>query len=222
MKFFTDKTVENDYLLIKIKDYLKLKDFSRWDEILIDPHVYELTKSDEYSWINKINVYDFITSLPSNHYFSLDYPGDMNPQYQREFILKSWINAVSYHQHSQYICTVQFKFNNYWNFVDWFDKYNDLEIKSGILGLGNMCRHSRCNEFMKHALDYAFSHCRHPRIHIYGLCKDAIPYAFKLSQRFKIELSIDQEKWQYFKDSKLRPQDFKIYLIDLIDKGIMI
>ena len=50
MKFFTDKTVINDYLLIKIKDYLKLKDKSRWQEIFVDPGVYELTKTFYYSW----------------------------------------------------------------------------------------------------------------------------------------------------------------------------
>jgi len=48
MKFFTDKTVDNPYLLIKIKDYLNLKDKSKWKEIFIDPGVYELTKSNKF------------------------------------------------------------------------------------------------------------------------------------------------------------------------------
>lgn len=195
MKFFTDRTVKNDYLLIKIKDYLKMKDFSRWKEVFIDPGVYELTKSNEYSWVDKINIYDFITSLPDDHYFSLDYPCDMNPKYQREFILKSWINAISYHQHPQYLVTVQFKFNNYWNFVEWFDRYNYLEIKSGILGLGNLCRFRSLTNYIKHAMDYAFSHCNHPRIHIYGLCLKAIPYADKLAKKYNIDFSFDSTKW---------------------------
>ena len=140
LKFFTDKTVKNDYLLIQITDYLKLKDFSKWKKILIDPKVYELKKSNEYSWINKINILDFLNSLPKNHFFSLDYPCDMNLKYQDLFLKKSWNNALKYYNHSQYIITVQSKFKDFWNFVEWFDKYNSLQIKSEILGLGNLCR----------------------------------------------------------------------------------
>lgn len=204
MKFFTDKTVENEYLLIKIKDYLKMEDFSRWDEILIDPGVYELTKSNEYSWKGKINIDNFLDSLPENHYFSWDYPCDMNEVYTKEFLIKSWENAFKFHNHSQYICTVQSKFRNYWNFVKWFDKYNSLEIKSRILALGNMCRFRSLNNYIKHTLDYAFSHCNHKRIHIYGLCLKAIPYAYRLSKRFNVELSIDSTNWTRAYNKKLK------------------
>ena len=195
MKFFTDKSVVNDYLLIKIKDYLKMKDFSRWREVFIDPGVYDLTKSDKFKWEGKINVRDFLNSLPDNHYFSLDYPCDMNLEYTNLFLDKSWMNALRYNTYLNYIVTVQYKFNNYYNFVEWFDKYNRLHIFSGIMGLGNMCRFRTLNDFLKHSLDYTFSHCYHPRIHIYGLCLKAIPYAYKLSKRYNIELSIDSTKW---------------------------
>ena len=48
MKFFTDHTVDNEFLLIKLKDYLKGKHLKRdYKEVLIDPGVYELTKSNE-------------------------------------------------------------------------------------------------------------------------------------------------------------------------------
>jgi len=199
MKFFTDKTVKNDYLLIKITDYLRLrnkhKDFSKWKEVIIDSGVYELKKSYEYSWINDINIQDFLNSLFNNHYFSLDYPSDMNLNYQKLFIKKSWNNALKYYNHSQYITTVQYKHNDFWNFVEWFDKYNELSIKSGILGLGNMCRIKYFTEFLENSLDYAFSNCNHSRIHIYGLCLKGIPFAVKLANRYNIELSIDSTKW---------------------------
>ncbi len=135
MKFFTDKTVINDYLLIKINDYMKMDDFSKWKEVFVDPGVYDLTKSDKFSWEGLINIPDFLNSLPDNHYFSWDYPGDMNIQYQDKFLIWTYNNAINYRTNSQYIVTVQSKFNNYYNFVEWFDKFNDLKIESGILGL---------------------------------------------------------------------------------------
>ena len=214
MKFFTDKTVENDYLLIKIKDYMKMKDFSRWEEVFIDPGVYDLTKDSKFSWEGTINILDFLNSLPENHYFSCDYPCDMNPAYTDLFLQKTWDNALKYHSHPHYIVTVQYKFKNYWNFVEWFDKYNALDITSGILGLGNMCRFRTLNSYLKHALDYAFSHCKHRRIHIYGLCLKAIPYAYKLAKRYNIELSIDSVKWTfcyYETDIKDRQYHFEKY-----------
>ena len=208
MKFFTDKTVENEYLLIKIKDYVRLREkgynFSKKKEVLIDPGVYELKKSNEYSWEDSINISEFLDSLPENHYFSWDYPCDMNPQYQDLFLEKTWENTQKYYYHPNYIITVQSKFNNYWNFVEWFDKYNALNIKSGIMGLGNMCRFRTLNQYFKHSLDYAFSHCNHQRIHIYGLCLKAIPYAYNLANKFNIELSVDSTKWTRSVSSNLR------------------
>ena len=58
-----------------------------------------------------------------------------------------------------------------------------------------MCRFRTLNNFLKHSLDYAFSHCKHQRIHIYGLCLKAIPYAYNLAKRYYIELSVDSTKW---------------------------
>lgn len=198
MKFFTDKTVESKYLLIKIKDYLKLKDFSRWDEILIDPGVYELTKDINYSWVSKGTyswMHHFLDGLPDNHYFSWDYPPDMNEKYTQYFLDRTWDNAQKYCNLSHYIVTVQSRFKNYMDFKHWFDKYNKLKIESGILAVGNLCRIHFKTEYIKHALDYAFSHCKHKRIHIYGLGLRIIPYAYNLAERFNIELSMDSTKW---------------------------
>ena len=199
MKFFTDKTVVNDYLLVKIIDYWKLKDKSPWKEIFIDPGVYELTRSDEYSWVKPKTQYDdvrsFLDSLPENHYFSWDYPCDMNEKYTKYFLWKSWRNAKEFHDHPQYIITVQSRFHDYWSFRRWYQKYNDLEIASGILGLGNICRIFHKDDYIKHVLPHAFKYCKHPRIHIYGLGLRTIPFAYKLAQKYGIELSIDSTKW---------------------------
>ena len=194
MKFFTDHTVENDYLLVKIDQYLKLPN-NTWKEIFIDPGVYDLVNQPYYSWEKWIDIGLFLDGLPENCYFSADYPCDMNLEYTEQFLLKSWDNAVLYGGHPQYIVTVQSKFNDYWDFIHWFDLYNDLSIESGIIGLGNFCRIHHLTEFMKHSLDYAFKHCKHPRIHVYGLGLKIIPYANKLAKRFEIELSVDSTKW---------------------------
>lgn len=203
-KFFTDRTVKNDYLLIKIKDYLRIRDLSKWKEVFIDPSVYELIDSDTYSFEKDIDILTFLNTLPDNHYFTCDYPSDMNLKYQDLFIEKSWNNAVKYYTHKQFITTVQYKHNDFWNFVDWFDKYNSLNIKSEILGLGNLCRFKNLTEYLENVIDYAISNTRHKRLHIYGLCIKAIPLSVKLANRYNIELSVDSVKWSKACTVKLR------------------
>lgn len=234
MKFFTDKTIINDYLLIKIKDYLKLKNFSQWKEIYIDPGVYDLTKSPKFSWEGKIDITNFLDSLPKNHYFSCDLPSDMNLRYKKLFLEKSWKYAQMYSYHPQFITTVQFYHNNYWSFKEWFDRYNDLKIKSGILGIGNYCKHHHYNEFIKHTLGYIFKNCRHPKIHIYGLAFRIIPIADKLANKNNIELSIDSTKWTracnselkwsegYNCTSKNRQKFFDVYKKEIENRGVIL
>ncbi len=229
MKFFTDKTVKNDFLLIKIKDYIKLRekgnDFSQWKEVFIDPGVYDLIKSDKFKWEGEIDISRFLYFLPKNHYFSWDYPGDMNLQYQDLFLEKTWKNAVRFHNYTQFIVTTQYRYRDYFNFREWFDMYNDLEIKSGILALGNMCRFRSLNQYLKYSLGYAFRKCHHNRIHIYGLCLKAIPYANKLAKRFNIELSIDSTKWTfifYEHESKDRQVQYNLYLQKILERGVIL
>ena len=235
MKFFTDHTVINDYLLIKIGDYLK-GDFTKYKEVFIDPGVYELTKTPEYSWMKPTskfsimyrNIGNFLDTLPENHYFSADYPCDMNEAYTDEFLHKSWINAELYCNHKQYIVTIQSKFNDYWSFREWFDRYNELPIASGILGLGNFCRIFHTTEFVVHALPYIFRYCNHPRIHIYGLALRLIPYAYRLAKKYGVELSMDSTKWtRNCKTSGLpscrkenRQEYFDLYITTLKERGI--
>lgn len=206
MKFFTDKTVKNDFLLIKIKDYIKMKESTKnkWKEILVDPGVYDLTKDYKFKWEGKINIHEFLNTLSSNHFFSCDLPSDMNLKYKKYFLEKSWQYAKAYSYHPQYIVTVQFYHNNYLNFIEWFNKYNNLEIKSEILGIGNYCKHHFTNEFIKHTLPYIFKNCKHPRIHIYGLALRNIRWAYKLSKKYGIGLSIDSTKWTRVVNKELR------------------
>lgn len=210
-----------------------MKDFSRWKEVFIDPGVYDLTKSDKFKWEGKINIKEFLDSLPDNHYFSFDYPCDMNIKYTDLFLKKSWINAGLYQSHPQYIVTVQFKYNDYISFVKWFNKYNNLDIKSGILAIGNICRFLYLNEFAKAALNYTFYRCKHPKIHIYGLGFRMIKYANDLAKKNNIDFSIDNTKWtracsQELKDKyegrvgcrKYNRQEFFDDYIKKIDKFI--
>ncbi len=193
--------------LSRLKDYIKLRekgeDFSKWKEVFVDPGVYKLTTKiqdklglkGEYSWEKELDIMDFLDTLPVNHYFSADYPCDMNLHYTARFLDKSWINANKYCNHPQYLVTVQNQFNHYFWFKEWCDKYNQLPIASGIMGLGNICRILHLTEYIKHSLGYAFRNCKHKKIHIYGLCLKAIPYAYNLAKKFNIELSIDSTKW---------------------------
>jgi len=158
----------------------------------------------------------------------------MNIEFTDIFLRNSWSNAKLFCYHSQYIITVQYEFNNYFKFVYWFSKYNNLKIRSGIMGLGNMCRFPRLNNYIKHSLDYAFLGCTVGRIHIYGLCLDAILYANKLAKRFKIELSIDSTKWTFACNNELkekygyyskgfnRQEFFDIYIQEIKNRGIII
>ena len=195
MIFFANKRVIHDYLIIKITDYIKMKDFNSYKVVFIEPNVNELKKSSEYSWINKIDISIFLDSLPTNHYFSFDYPSDMNLKYTDLFLKKTWNNALKYCNHPNYITTIQFKPNNYLSFVEWFNKYNTLKIKSGILGLGNMCMIKYTTDFIIDALYYTFNNTNYKRIHVYGLSLKNIPIAVKFANENNIDLSVDSTKW---------------------------
>jgi len=199
-KFFTDKTVINPYLLIKIKDFVRIREkdpsfLERYKEIFIDPGVYDLTKGPKFKWEGTIDIDEFLDSLKPDEYFSWDYPCDMNEKHTDLFLERTWENAQKYCLHPQYIVTVQNRFNNYMSFTKWFNRYNNLEIKSEILGLGNICRIFYLTEYIKHSLGYAFRFCKHPRIHIYGLALRNIKFAYNLAKKYGIKLSIDSTKW---------------------------
>jgi hypothetical protein len=221
MKFFTDSSVRYlkwPYEITDIQKYLKMKVPNYIKELLIDPGISDLLNSNEYSWVGNINISEFLSKLPKNHYFSFDYPSIINKNCENLFLEKSWKNAKNYCYHPQYIVTVQGKFNNYYNYIEWFHKYNSLE--PDFMGVGNILKHRTWNSFLKHTIPYILKNSYANRIHFYGLCKDAIPKIYKLGKKYNKQISLDQQKWQYYNSSIKRPQIFKEYLIDLVDSGV--
>lgn len=198
MKFFTDRTVKNDYFLIHLKKYIKLRkknNFKQWKEVYIDPGVIGLKKHPTLPIEKEVHIHEFLDSLPSNHFLSMDFPSDMNMNYKNLLLEKSWQYAQAYCYHPQFIVTLQFIHNNYWSFREWFDKYNNLTIKSNILGIGNLCRQLQCNDFMKHVIPHIMKYSKYKKIHIYGLSLKNIPITNKWALKYGIELSMDSTKW---------------------------
>ena len=72
-----------------------------------------------------------------------------------------------------------------------------------------MCRFNYFNEFIKHSLDYTFSHCKHPKLHIYGLAFRIIKYAYNLAKKYDIDFSIDNTKWTRAVNRALRLKGYK-------------
>lgn len=207
----------------------------KWKEILVDPGVFDLKKDYKFKWEGNINIRDFLDSLPDNHFFSCDLPSDMNLKYKKYFLEKSWQYSKAYCYHPQFIVTVQFYHNDYWSFKENFDKYNNLNIKSGFLGIGNYCKQHFYNDFTKHSLPYIFKNSKWPRLHIYGLSMRLIPIAYKFAKKCNIELSIDSTKWtrpineyirtlwsgQWF-THKYRQEFFDEYLKEIEKKGVIL
>ncbi len=203
------------YLITKISKYLKIRDFTPYETILIDPGVFDLIDSPCYKWEKKIDINDFLETLSSNHFFSFDYPCDMNEKYTKLFLRKSWENAQRFSSHSQYIVTVQYRYNDYWSFQEWFDKYNELDIASNFMGLGNICKQRGINEFLKHAIPYAFKNSKAKWIHVYGANKHLIHYLKKLEKKYNKKVTVDNRKWEFYAPSSKRPEYFQKYIEDL-------
>lgn len=201
------------YLIVKLKKYFKHPKKERYDIILIDPGVYDLQQNPYYPWEGTINIPEFLDNLPHNHYFSWDYPGDMNPTYSDLFLKQSWKNACKFSGHPNYITTVQFQFNNHSSFIKWFKEYNELPMTSGIMGIGNMCRQKGLNQFSKHIIPYALKYSNAKWIHFYGMNMYAIKFLSSLKTK-KI-VSVDNRKWEFYVKSSERPQAFKKYIAKL-------
>lgn len=108
--FMTDITTDaSNYCLLSIKKYNdKRKEKKKL--FFIDPGVYELVKTNEYSHITELH--ELVPNLKENEYISIDYPCDMNPKYTKEFIEKSYQNNVRYASNLHYICTIQMHFGS--------------------------------------------------------------------------------------------------------------
>lgn len=207
VKFYTDKTVNHDYLLIKLIDYINPKNkqlIQSKKEVIIDVGVYDLKKSNEYSWINKINFVDILDNLNKNEYIPFDYPSDMNPFYQDKFIFRTIENTMKYCYSSQFIVSIQYRNQDIYSFKYWFDMGNKFIVNNNILGLGNMCRLKKKTNFIRNTFKYTFKHSKAKRIHIFGLSIWLFPIAYILSKIYNKELSFDSTNWTRACNKKLK------------------
>lgn len=207
--FFTDDTVQKKFVLLNIKKILR-KGFHKkhpFKILFIDPSVYELRTSKEYSritWFTKENI----ENLPPNTFFSLDYPPDMNTEHTDLFLKKSWKYAKMFQSCPKAIITVQSKFNNYQSFKEAFDRYLKLEIKSGILGMGNFCRIMFTTEFIKKTFRLILTCYKENEnikwIHFYGSALRLIRYIITTFRFEDVIVSFDSTKWTRACTSELK------------------
>lgn len=172
MLFFTDyQTKINQYLLCNIKAYpQKIRKYHKL--IFIDPSVYELKNSIEYSNIDyMLNLLDNQV-LDKTEFISIDYPSDMNLNYEAQFIEKSIALNLKYKNHPNYIHTIQFKFKDYKDFNYQFDYLkSQIDFSSKIVGIGNLCRILGAkNKFVKQITQKLCIEAKNLKwLHLYGL-----------------------------------------------------
>jgi hypothetical protein len=190
IRFFTDiSTNISRFCLLNIKRYNSPKKLSK-KIIYIDPGVYELKESAEYS---KISLLHELASgrLLENEYISIDYPSDMNEAYTETFIEKSIKNNLRYRDNPKYICTIQFKFEDIKDFVRQFEYLEEqIDFKQKIIGIGNLCRILHPNTFTDEVFEFLL-HRKKYTYHFYGL-------SLKLIKKYLIHFpgcSVDSTKW---------------------------
>jgi len=117
--------------------------------------------------------------LQSNEYMSIDYPSDMNPQFEELFIEKSYQNNIEFKDNLHYICTLQSKFLNYHSFMrEYIRLMNIIRIEGKIVGIGNLCR---INRFSKNPKSKSY--------HIYEYLKTIMKFLLR---------NLPKGKWVHF------------------------
>ncbi len=196
--FFTDiNTNISKYCLLNIKQYYSKKKDNK-EICYIDPSVHELLKSDEYSKIDILyKLLDDNLLLP-NEFISIDYPCDMNANYTDLFIKKSYDNNIKYKDNSKYICTIQFKFKDFEDFIYQTERLRyvwDGNITK-IIGMGNLCRIFYADEFMNKVLLYIRDNMQGKSVHFYGIGLRVIKSKiFREILNGNIIVSVDSTKW---------------------------
>lgn len=194
MKFFTDITTSaSHYCMLCVNQYYSTKKRTK-SLIFVDPGVYDLKHSYEYSHITLLHNLAQGFLMP-NEYVSIDYPCDMNLQYSDQFIAESIRNNLRYADNPRYICTIQSHFQN---FADFQTQFNFLENKINfyhkIVGVGNLCRIMAPNQFTDHVFEFLKTKPAY-RYHFYGLGMRLIKkYASFLNSEF---ISVDSTKWTF-------------------------
>lgn len=214
MIFFTyPEGIVNNYAIINCRFYMNFKkktvDYDKINEyakkyrvLFLEPEVLILRKQPYYRFEKWLNVHDFLSKLPDNCYFSLDYPSDMNEKYTNRFALKTLYNIEKYNYSEHYIITTQSKFMDFNSFKQYFDFVNGMRNKSNILAIGNLCRlfsiQKNVKSFMVKLLKYIryninFSYYKW--VHIYGLGLHYVKVFYDLFKDAPLILSFDSTKW---------------------------
>lgn len=195
LTFYTDITTSfSNYCLLNVKKYNDVrknkKVFNR-----IDPSVYELKDSEEYSNIDFLHELISDNLLLENEDISIDYPCDMNLKYSELFINKTNENIKKYYNKEKYIISLQYLFHNFDSFVEQFNKNKQYMLSNKIIGFGNLCRIMKCDEYTDKVFNYIFNNIQeNSKLHFYGLSMRLIKkYVPKLIEKF--DISIDSTKW---------------------------
>ena len=208
MLFFTDITTNvSNFCLLHISKYYDCRK-KRKKLVFVDPGVYELKKSNEYSHRDLLHkLASGYIQMQSNEFISIDYPCDMNPKFSYEFIQKTYENNVRYAHNSQYICTVQSNFLDFPSFLFNMNRTKYIWSNSNkILGMGNLCRLIRWSNnpesnsykiklYLDKVFYYLVSHADLiDKIHFYGIgiqmIREYIPKINRL-----MEITIDSTKF---------------------------
>ena len=206
MIFFSE--FNKNYKLIKVHNYKEDKIYTE-KALFLDPGVYELTKGNDYSQIER--MYRLLDEgLPSNVFMSIDYPPDMNTELTDIFIELTHTNNVRYKDDPQYICTPQYKMNDFDSFYEQFERTRHIwEQPFKIIGLGNICRlfpKKYFSEFMNKVLSYIVDNMTGRWVHVYGCPKWIIrEWKYVLAQH-KIKFSVDSTKWTMANSKHLRDE----------------
>ena len=195
MIFFTDITTNiSNYCMLNVKKYNDKRKLNK-KIVFIDPSVYELKNSAEYSMLPLLHILAN-SKLPKNEFISIDYPCDMNQYYEGTFIEKSYYNNVNYATNNQYICTIQCKFGNFNSFVYQSERLRDIwEIEKKIIGIGSLCCILHTNLFTDKVYQYIADNFQNKKVHIYGMPLRHIRKYIRLLDRNDIQLSADSTKW---------------------------
>lgn len=194
MIFFTDITTNvSSYCLLNVKQYNDIRKANK-KLIFIDPAVYELKLSIEYSRIDFLH--NLVSNLHKNEYISIDYPCDMNPIYSEVFIEKSYQNNVRYADNSHYICTIQSKFHDFNSFIYESERLRPVWKNSEkVIGIGNMCRIMNPDSFCDSVFQYITDNFAGKRVHLYGLSLKLIKKYVSMLESHDISVSVDSTKW---------------------------
>ena len=196
MIFFTDiNTNVSNYCMLNIKRYNSKKKETK-KVIFVDPSVYELKNNTEYSKIDLLHNLS-AGNLKKNEYISIDYPCDMNLKNAELFINKSIANNLKYADNPKYICTLQYKFQDFKDFKFRFDELSHIFLnKNKILGLGNLCRIMYPNTYTNDIFSYILRFRKQIKsIHIYGLALRLIRKYIPILEGNNIKVSVDSTKW---------------------------